>query len=565
MSTVSQTPSAQNVNDAIALLMAGDAQGALSVLRILVASDPSNFEQRYWLASAALAAGLADEADQALNDARLLHAFALIRGFGGDVARVSKEPDYATVVADHLYAADAIATAGVALSLAITGGEATAEMYFTYGLCLHHQGRAEEAAMVFRAVNESDRATAKSYQVLLFSLFFVKDGVARHAAEAREWARLHEYKGPVAPFANSRDLGRKLRIGYVAPAFLKFQARQFVVPLIENHDRETVEVFLYPQTPEDVDWAGPVTMRALGELSDEEAAKRIREDRIDVLIDVWGHNPDNRLEVFGRRAAPVQVSWLNYQQTTGLSNMDYSIHADAVPTPDMADYFTEQVWTIPNASAPFRPDPKARLSPAPSVASGQITFASFTNPAKVSDQTVAAWARILKGCPGSRLLLKYRYYEDRVLARATAARFAAHGVGMNQLVFDGHSQGEGYENAFGQVDLALDTSPCPGGTTSLEALSRGVPVLTLRGETFYSRIGVSIVEGAGMPDLVAESWDDYVAKAIAAAASPQNLQALRDRAAAGFAAAPYRDEPRVARALETAYRGMFERWIAKTA
>jgi protein O-GlcNAc transferase len=360
---------------------------------------------------------------------------------------------------------------------------------------------------------------------------------------------------------NSREPGRKLRIGYVSPSFVQLQARQFVVPLIEGHDREQVEVFLYPaQAAGETDWSKPVTVRAIGALSDQDAAALIRKDRIDVLIDVWGHNPGNRLPVFGLRAAPVQVTWLNYQQTTGLSRMDYALHADSVPTPDMAELFTETIWTVPRISAPFRPDPQARVSPAPSLAKGHVTFGSFTNPAKVSDESVAAWARILKGRPGSRLILKYKYYEDQVLARVTAARFAAHGVNMDRLIFDGHTKGEAYEDAFAQIDLALDTSPCPGGTTSLEALSRGVPILALSGETFYSRIGLAIVREAGLPDLITDSWDAYVAKAIEVSASPAGLQVLRDRAAAGFAAAPYLDEVGVARLMEEAYRGMFERW-----
>lgn len=565
MSGLPTPPNAsQDLTGAKALLMAGDAAGALALMRALVAAEPSKHELRYWLASAALGAGQADEADGALNDARLLHAFALIRGFGGDVQRLTKDPAYAVAVADMLYDANAIATAGVALSLAISAGHPDLQALFTYGLCLHHQGRAEEAALVFRAVTESDRTTAQAHEFLLFSLFFVKDGVRRHAAEAREWARLYEDKGPAPPLKNSREPGRKLRIGYVAPSFVRQQARQFIIPLIESHDREQVEVFLYPtDAAGETDWAQPVTVRAIGALSDQDAAALIRKDRIDVLVDVWGHNPGNRLPVFGRRVAPVQVTWLNYQQTTGLTNMDYALHADSVPTPGMAELFTETVWTVPRISAPFRPDPQVRISPAPSLASGQVTFGSFTNPAKVSDETVAAWARILKGRPRSRLLLKYRYYEDHILARVTAARFAAHGVDADRLVFDGHSKGEAYENAFGLVDLALDTSPCPGGTTSLEALSRGVPVLALRGETFYSRAGLAIVKEAGLPDLVTDSWDDYVAKAIEISASPASLQALRDRAVAGFAVAAYRDEAGVARMMEKAYREMFELWRVK--
>ena len=561
MNPSTQISPPQDMDEATRALMDGDIEGALAAFRALSAADPSKFELRYWLSSAAAAAGLDDEAELALNDGRLLHAFALIRGMGGDVSRLAKDPLYAHQVADTIYDVQSVATAGVAFSLSLSAGNEDIQVLFSYGLCLHHQGRAEEAVMVFRAVCETARTSAAAHQFLLFALFYVENGIERQAEAARAWADLYEQKTPPALFANSRDPKRKLRIGYVSPSFVQVQARQFVSPVIDHLDRDAFEVFLYPGTAEgEGSWAKPVTVRATDGLSDEQMAAMIRKDRIDVLIDVWGHNPGNRLTVFGHRAAPVQASWLNYQQTTGLTRMDYSMQTEGVQTPDMASHFTETVWMVPDSAAPYRPDPGATLAPAPSLTSGQVTFGSFNNPAKLTNPTVAAWARILHGRPGSRLLLKYSYFEDQVLARSTAARFAAHGIGMERLVFAGHTKGKAYEDAFALVDLALDPSPCPGGTTSFEALARGVPVLTLKGETYYSRIGVPIVAGAGMSDFVAESWDDYVAKAVAATASPENLQVLRERAAAGFLAAPYRDEAGITRSLEAAYRAMFERW-----
>lgn len=550
-----------DMDGAIRALMDGDIEVALAAFSALSIAEPSKFELRYWLSSVAAAAGLVDEAQTALNDARLLHAFALIRGMGGDVPRLTKDPEYAHVIARAIYDVQSVATAGVAYSMALAAGSEDVQVLFAYALCLHHQGRAEEAAMAFRAVGETPRASSSAHQFLLFALFYVEDGIVRQAEAARAWAALYEQKSPPKPFANSRDPKRKLRIGYVAPSFAQRQARQFITPILDHLDRDAFEVFLYPAKAEgETGWAKPVTVRAAAHLSDEQFAALIRKDRIDVLIDVWGHNPDNRLTTFGHRAAPVQVSWLNYQQTTGMKTMDYSMQTEGVQTPDMESHFTETVWMVPGSTAPYRPDPEATVAPAPSLATGRVTFGSFNNPAKLTDQTVAAWARILRGRPGSRLLLKYSYYEDHVMARSTAARFAAHGVGMERLVFAGHTKGKAYEDAFALVDLALDPSPCPGGTTSFEALARGVPVLTLKGETYYSRIGVPIVLGAGMGDLVADSWDDYVAKAIAVTASPNTLQTLRDRAVAGFQAAPYRDEVGITRSLEAAYRAMFERW-----
>ena len=191
---------------------------------------------------------------------------------------------------------------------------------------------------------------------------------------------------------------------------------------------------------------------------------------------------------------------------------------------------------------------------------GYATFGSFNHPSKLTAATIALWSRILVRTPRSRLVLKYRYFADPVLQAATAARFAAHGVDPLRLDFRGHSLAEAYAAEFDQIDLALDPTPAPGGTTSLEALAHGVPVMTLAGETYYSRIGVELLAGAGLPDLIADNHDAYVETAVTVTADADRLQALRDRVAPGFAAAPYRDEQAIARRFEAAYREMFQIW-----
>ena len=159
-------------------------------------------------------------------------------------------------------------------------------------------------------------------------------------------------------------------------------------------------------------------------------------------------------------------------------------------------------------------------------------------------------------------MLKYAYFLDPVLQMATQARFLAQGADPARIEFRGRTAGAAYHGEFADIDLALDPTPCVGGTTSLEALSRGVPVLTLKGDGFYARLGASVVAPAGLPDMVAESPQAYVAKALALAHDPAAMQALRARVPAGFDAAPYRDEAGMARRLEAVYRAMFERWCA---
>ena len=194
-----------------------------------------------------------------------------------------------------------------------------------------------------------------------------------------------------------------------------------------------------------------------------------------------------------------------------------------------------------------------------------MTFGSFHHPAKISDATVAAWARILCEVPGARLHFKYSCYADPVLQMETRTRFMAHGASPDTLEFSGHETGAAYEAAFRHIDLHLDTNPVVGGTTTMEALSRGVPVLTLRGGDFYARIGVQGAMALGMPELIGESWEDYVAMAVALAKDIPALANLRARIRPALDASIYRDEPAFTHNMETAFLSMFDAWLAKEA
>ncbi len=533
----------------------------LDTARARLAADPSDPAPRYEIAAALLAAGDAAGGEAMLDDARLMHAIAVMRGAGADVIRVRDDPDYAVLVAGQLYNQRHVATASVAYGMAIAKDHVSQGALLSFGLSLQHQGRPEEAIRLFAAAAELYPNAAVA-QFQLYPHFMVEGGVERHAAAARRWAAMYAPPRQTAPLANDRDPDRQLRIGYVGPTFSSGQVRQFMAPLLDHHDRERFEVFVYPNQHEPAIWAQSVQVRPLAGLNDADACAAIRSDSIDVLIDIWGHTAGNRMTMFAHRCAPVQATWLNYQQTTGISAMDYMLCADCVTSPQMASQCVETVVHVGVTSAPFRTDVRRR-TPAPALTNGYCTFGAFINPAKLSDQTVAGWARILTASPTSRLLLKYGYYEDPVLRAVTTTRFAVHGVAADRVLFEGHSTGEDYEASFGRVDLALDPSPCPGGTTTVEALSRGLPVLMLKGDDYYSRAGLQTNLAAGFTDLVTESWDGYVAKAVAFAADPMGLDALRDRILAGLDGAAYCDEPAMARRLEAVYRDLFGRWCAQ--
>jgi predicted O-linked N-acetylglucosamine transferase (SPINDLY family) len=550
---------------ALARVEMTSGQGPEAVRRLQALIDRLDFEPMlyYWLAAAQGAAGNLQAQRDTLKDAQTYHALQLIRDAGGDLERFQRDPAYAAQVGAHFYQAKLMGPAAVAYGQAAMGPGASAQVIVSWGLALQHQGRMEEAMIAFSAAAETHPA-AWVHQFLLYACFFTVGGVTRHAQEVRRWAELYAqpYDPAACVFGNAPLAGRRLRIGYVAPSFVGTQVRQFLMPVLENHDAAAVEVLLYCADAAAEPALPAAAIRGIGKLDDAAAADLIRADRLDVLVDLWGHTAGGRLGVFARKPAPVQVCWINYVQSTGLEAMDYVIHADCMDVPGTDSLFTEKPWILGPVMAPFRPDGVRRSTPTPALAKGHMTFASFNHPARLNDQTVAAWAAILKARAGARLTLKYGYFIDPVLQNATCSRFAAHGLDPARIDFQGHSAGADYFAAFAEVDLALDPSPCPGGTTTSDSLAHGVPVLTLRGPDFYSRVGVLCVEPQGLNELVAEDWDDYVARAIALTEDATALDALRRRVFDGFDAWPSRDEAGFTRGLEAAFTEMYRRWEA---
>ncbi|HWA63643.1 MAG TPA: hypothetical protein VG939_19860, partial [Caulobacteraceae bacterium] len=337
-------------------LLDGDPETAAQTLRPVVAQGKGGFEARYLLASALAAAGESAPAAAMLDEARAEHALQLAAQMGADLNQLTRDADYAASVATKLYGAANVAMSSEIWALARRAGHKSANGWLTHGLALQHQGRCEEAIAVFREVVETWPSPA-AHAFMLYPHFMVEDGPRRHAAEARAWAERWAPAGTAEPDLPRRPLaGRKLRIGYVSPAFAKTQIHQFIAPVLDAHDRDAVEVFLYPASGEGEDgWRQPITVRPIGQLSDDDAAALIRADEIDVLVDCWGHSAGSRLPVFARRCAPVQAAWINFVQTPGLGRMDYVLHCDSMAAPGTADLFTEEVWPIGPVCALYRP------------------------------------------------------------------------------------------------------------------------------------------------------------------------------------------------------------------
>ena len=551
----------------LAAFHAGDFAVAVAHLQTRVVQAPQDYEARYWLASAAVAAGAPEAAAGILVDARTIHAHAVLMAAGVDVTRLRHDKAYSFEIGTTLYANKFMAAASECFGWALDLANPDPKVLLSYGLALQHQGRIKEAIDVFTATSQLFVSPAL-HQFLLYPLFFVEDRMARVSAECRRWGERHAHPSAHAapPFTNERTTDRRLRIGYVGPSFTRNQVAPSTVPVFEAHDPEAVHIFLYAMDPDtEAPLPATCTVRKIGHLSDEDAATLIRRDRIDILVDVWGHTANGRLRMFTLKPAPVQIGWINFMQTTGLTCMDYVMHADSMAVPGTEAYFTEEIWRTGEIMAPYRPSPDRHPPvPTPALRNGYITFGSFNNPAKLNDQTIAAWARILKCRPDDRLVLKYGLFVDPVLQRVTQARFAGHGVRPEQLEFRGDTRGPAYTREFQDIDLALDPSPVPGGTTTVDAIANGTPVLVLKGDDFYARTPLPLLLPCGLGELVAENWDDYVEKALEMTADVEALDALRARIRPAFDSSPYRDEAGFTRRLEADYRRMFQRWLDRT-
>jgi len=295
----------------------------------------------------------------------------------------------------------------------------------------------------------------------------------------------------------------------------------------------------------------------------EQLAQRVREDGIDILVDLAGHTANNRLPVFAGKPAPVQVTWLGYPNTSGVPAMDYRLTDARADPPGVADTLhTETLVRLPGCFLSYHPPEDApAVGPLPMLSTGSVTFGSFNNLAKTTPAVIRVWAQILNAVPGARLLLKSRATGDPDVRQRLQRLFAEQDIDAGQLAFqDSVPSFQGHMAAYNQVDIALDTFPYNGTTTTCEALWMGVPVITLAGQVHAARVGVSLLTDVGMESLIARDTEAYVALAVQLAQQPDRLTALREQLRERLRHAPLCDAPGFTRNLEAALRDIWARW-----
>jgi predicted O-linked N-acetylglucosamine transferase (SPINDLY family) len=447
-----------------------------------------------------------------------------------------------------------------------------AEAHLNLGNVLNDQGKLREAIAAYRQAIELKADFAHAHSNLLFSLNYDdKLKVDQLFAAHQEWAERHcrQVSRPAA-YANVREVGRRLKIGYVSPDFRGHSVTYFVEPLLKGHDREAVEVFCYAEVKRPDALTAHLQgladhWRVTVRLSDDEVAERIRADGIDILVDLAGHTANNRLRVFARKPAPVQVTWLGYPSTTGLTAIDYRL-VDVVTDPvGAADTWASE--TLVRLEGGFlcygalmdAPEPTVP----PCIKTGTLTFGSFNYPAKVSAATFDAWATLLSRLPQARLLLKGKPFTDAATRALFLARLGERGVPAERVELVAWlSSTIAHLALYNRVDIALDPFPYNGTTTTCEALWMGVPVVTLRGDRHAGRVGASLLNQIDLTDLIANSVEEYAEIAVALASNARRLDDLRRSLRPRMAASPLCDGRAFARKMEGAFRTMWQHWCS---
>lgn len=439
------------------------------------------------------------------------------------------------------------------------------------GRCCLNLGETHEGCESFR------RALAlRPHPRVHSSLLFEMNNAANTTPEAvyaEAWRWNSVYAEPLArqirPHTNVPDPERPLRIGYVSPDLYNHAIMKFLPPVFEHHDRSRFEVLVYAvgatsdefteQLRSTVEHYIPV------QYPYDEFAARIRRDEIDILVDLAGHTMGPSYLAFALKPAPVQVSWLGTLCTTGMTAMDYYLGNAHVPHPDTEHLFSETVYRLPRNFFCYRPFAHVPLTAPPYLTRGYVTFGSFNSYRKIHRDVVKLWSAILHLAPQSKLLLKYESLDNAQIQTRLRRWFEEDGIPGDRLIFEGSSKVAQYLEAYSRVDVALDTFPYNGGTTTLDTLWMGVPVVTLAGRLPVQCGGKNLLTAVGLSDYVANTPEEYLKTALFLAGTVPKYPRSRFNLRAALQSSPLMDEAGFVRDLEQAYRNMWRIWCGKAA
>jgi protein O-GlcNAc transferase len=532
------------------LLRRGEIERAVQLLRTILDRDPHSAEAFSALGNAHLLLDQLPEAEAAFRRAVELAPGSRLarRDFARTLIRRSSLAQ-AERCARQLIAEDPAAVDGWDLLGAVHWG----------------QGQISEAIAACRRCIELEPNPSR-HSSLLCDMHYAANVTLHQLFEAhRQWdtayARHLRPERPAAPRQECRD--KPLRLGFVSADFGRHPTGCFVLPALECLDRDGCSVVCYSDRVVEDEYtarfrAASDVWRVTKGLADDELAAQIRGDEIDILFDLMGHT-GHRLTMFAHQPASMQVSWFGYVGTTGLAAMDFLLADRHYVREGEEPWYTERILRMPNGYACYGPPPDcpavARL---PALAGGSVTFGCFNNPAKFSPFILEAWATILQRVPASQLLLKYGGLHEPEIQNRIRQVFENHSVTADQIVFEGSSPHAELLACYNRVDLALDTQPFSGCTTTCEALWMGVPVITFPGKTFAGRHSTSHLMNAGYPQFVASDLESYIELAVEWASRLDELAALRSQMREQVGQSPLCDAPKFARDFLAVLRQAWE-------
>ncbi|WP_322047595.1 tetratricopeptide repeat protein [Paraburkholderia sp. J67] len=466
---------------------------------------------------------------------------------------------------------DALAAAWRAVEL----NPAQADTYLILASALDSQNSGDigPAIAALRRAIELDPDCLAAYSNLAFTLPFTSEDGYELLEESRRLAARFETPALRATVSHTNDRSpqRRLRIGYVSPDFRYHCQCYFMTPLLRHHDHSAYEIYCYSSVrkPDEVTrgLASVVDVwRDVLELSDEELAKQISHDRIDILVDLTMHMKDSRPLLFARRPAPVQVAWLAYPGTTGSRAIDYRLTdpwLDPLGNPGADARYSERSIRLPDTFWCFDPLVTGpAVSALPADENGFVTFGCLNSPRKLTDRALRAWSRVLTSVDGSRMILLVAKGRAR---EQVSQKFKALGVDPSRLTYVDHQQRSDYLRTYCNIDISLDTLPYNGHTTSLDSFWMGVPVVTVIGNTPVARGGYSLLSNLQLPELAAHSDEAYAQIAVDLARDLPRLRQLRSTLRARIEHSPLMDGERFARSMEAAMRAMWHAWCQQDA
>ena len=436
------------------------------------------------------------------------------------------------------------------------------------GFDLVRFGQAERGIELIRRAVEEMPENNFLHSNLLFLLHYLpKLDRQEIFDEHKKWAKIHAPSSLAkTDHSNIPDPDRKLRIGYISPDFYLHVVAAHVELLLDEHDRDAVEVYGYGS----VECPDQITTnfqnkfdqyRDIWKVGDKEVAGIIEQDKIDILVELTGHCGKNRLLVLAYKPAPVQVTYFGYFDTTGMQAIDYLLTDSLLTPPQSQKFHTEQLISLPEGYYCYTPQAKAPDVTSPPVAQkGYVTFGAFTKTYRFNDRLLGVWAEILKSTPNSILLLGFRGGDNAQLRHRFLSRLEECGLSPERVDIRGMKPYRDYIRQFNEVDIVLDTFPENGGITTCDTLWMGVPVISLAGAHQVERAGLSILSQIDMEFFVASTLDEYVSKAVALAAKPDALIKIRETMRDRMAASTLCNKSLFVKNIEQAYRNMWKKW-----